>query len=71
MHACPHLVKGTAEREFPAFPVGILVRNKMKFWPGGVWGDPTKASPEKGAKIEQLVVDALERFVDAFENWQE
>lgn len=71
MHACPHLVKGTAEREFPSFPVGILVRDKMKFWPGGVWGDPTKASPEKGAKIEQLVVDALERFVDAFENWQE
>lgn len=71
MHACPHLVKGTAGREFPSFPVGILVRNKRKFWPGGVWGDPTKASPEKGAKIEQLVVDALERFVDAFENWQE
>jgi creatinine amidohydrolase/Fe(II)-dependent formamide hydrolase-like protein len=36
-----------------------------------VWGDPTKATAGKGAQIEQLVVDALERFVNKFENWQE
>lgn len=71
MYSHPQLVKGEAAREFPSFPMGILVRNKQKYWPGGVWGDPTKASVEKGRKIEQLVVDALERFVYNFEKWQE
>ncbi|HEY5675098.1 MAG TPA: creatininase family protein [Malonomonas sp.] len=67
----PLLVKGTAPREFPGFPTGILVRNKQKYWPGGVWGDPTKASAEKGAEIERLVVAALSELVERLENWQE
>lgn len=67
----PLLVKGTAPREFPGFPTGILVRNKLKYWPGGVWGDPTKASAEKGAEIERLVVAALSELVERLENWQE
>lgn len=71
LYSHPELVKGTAQREFPSFPMGILVRNKRKYWPGGVWGDPGKATAEKGGKIEQLVVDALERFVEQFEQWQE
>jgi creatinine amidohydrolase len=71
LHSHPQLVRGTAEREYPEFPVGILVRNKRKFWPGGVWGDPTKASAEKGKALEDLVVDALDRFVSRLEEWQE
>ncbi|MEZ4485127.1 MAG: creatininase family protein [Syntrophotaleaceae bacterium] len=67
----PHLVKGDAEREYPTFPMGILVRDKRKFWPGGVWGDPTKATEDKGRRLEQLVVDALDRFVAKLEQWQE
>ena len=42
MHSHPQLVTGTGEREFPKFPLGILVRNKRKYWENGVWGDPTK-----------------------------
>jgi creatinine amidohydrolase len=71
MNSHPHLVKGCAPREFPSFPQGILVRCKTKFWPGGVWGDPTKASAEKGAKIEDLVVKKLDEFIDRFEAWDE
>lgn len=67
LHAHPHLVKGEGRCEYPSFPAGILVRDKQKYWPGGVWGDPSKASAEKGAKIEQLVVDALARVVDLLE----
>jgi len=63
LYSHPHLVKGEAQMEFPTFPMGMLVRNKQKYWPGGVWGDPTKATADKGAKIE--------RFVDKFESWQE
>ena len=71
LHSHPHLVKGTALREFPDFPAGILVRNKQKYWPGGVWGDPGKATAEKGAELEKLIVQQLSQFVDKFEVWQE
>lgn len=59
MHSHPHLVKGTAPAEYPSFPAGILVRDKRRYWPGGVWGDPGKASAEKGALIEEAVVGGL------------
>ncbi len=71
LHSHPHLVKGTAAAEYPSFPAGILVRNKKKYWPGGVWGDPGKASAEKGAQIEGLVIEKLVEFIDCFEAWQE
>jgi creatinine amidohydrolase len=69
--AHPELVKGTAPAEWPTFPKFILARQKRKFWPGGVWGDPGGATREKGHKILQqevkLLVDlvkTLERFED-------
>lgn len=71
LHTHPHLVKGTAEREFPAFPPWILVRNKRKYWPNGVWGDPTKASPEKGRLMEELVVNKIVALVRALEDFQD
>ena len=71
LHSHPALVRGEAEREYPSFPTGILVRNKRRFWPGGVWGDPGKASAEKGERLEQAVVDALERLVAQLEQWRE
>ena len=63
MHSHPHLVQGTASEEYPDFPVGILVRDKRKYWPGGVWGDPSKATVAKGALLEQLVVDRVVELV--------
>lgn len=71
LHSHPHLVKGRAPREFPDFPCGILVRNKQKYWPGGVWGDPGKASAEKGKELERLVVAALEKQIEQLENFSE
>lgn len=67
LHRYPHLVKGTATAEFPTFPVGILARDKRRFWPGGVWGDPGKATAEKGTRIEELVVSALYRLLEELE----
>jgi creatinine amidohydrolase len=71
LHSHPRLVQGTAPSERPRFPTGILVRNKRLFWSGGVWGDPGKASAEKGERLEKAVVDALERLVDRLEGWRE
>lgn len=67
LHSHPHLVKGTAPREFPEFPKGILVRDKVRYWPGGVWGDPGKASAEKGKRLEEAVVVALEALITRLE----
>jgi len=47
----PELVTGTSSREFPEFPKFIIVRDKLRYWPGGVWGDPSKASKAKGQRI--------------------
>lgn len=63
----PHLVKGTSPRETPSFPEGILVRDKLAYWPGGVWGDPEKASSVKGSVIEDLVIAALCRLIEQLE----
>lgn len=71
LHLYPHLVKGTGQREFPNFPPGIIVRNKRKFWANGVWGDPTKATPEKGCRINELVVRKLVEFIESFNNFTE
>ncbi|GLI38909.1 creatininase family protein [Geobacter hydrogenophilus] len=71
LHTHPHLVKGAGEREFPSFPMGILVRNKRKYWPNGVWGDPTKATAEKGKRLEELVAKKIVELVAALEQFQE
>ncbi len=63
MHSHPQLVQGSAPEEYPSFPVGILVRDKRRYWPGGVWGNPSKASAEKGAKIEALVAGKVAELV--------
>lgn len=72
MHSHPHLVKGSAVKEFPTFPAsGILVRNKRKYWINGVWGDPTKATVEKGVRIEALVVEKLISLIHQIETFHE
>jgi len=63
MHSNPDLVKGEAPAEYPSFPAGILVRDKRLYWPGGVWGDPGKATAEKGALIEGVVVEGLLKLI--------
>lgn len=59
LHFAPHLVKGRAAEEYPDFPKHILVRDKRRYWPGGVWGDPGAASPEKGGALLEAAARAL------------
>jgi len=59
LYSHPLLVKGTSPAEYPTFPQGILVRDKQKYWPGGVWGDPSKASSAKGKLLLQRMTDKL------------
>ena len=67
----PELVKGRAAKEYPAFPRPILVRDKRKYWPGGVWGDPSKASRDKGEKMILLAVDKVIDLIKKMESYKE
>jgi creatinine amidohydrolase len=57
MAAYPGLVRGRAPAEWPNFPKYRLVRDKRRYWPGGVWGDPTAADAAQGDEI--LAAEAL------------
>jgi creatinine amidohydrolase len=63
--AHPQLVQGTAQAEWPNFPKFILVRDKRRYWPGGVWGDPSKASAAQGEEILQREAERLALVIAA------
>ncbi|MEW5722593.1 MAG: creatininase family protein [Thermodesulfobacteriota bacterium] len=71
LHLAPHLVRGTSPREFPGFPAPILVRNKTRFWPGGVWGDPGAADETKGGELFRRGVRALVELVRRLNDFEE
>lgn len=67
----PELVQGSSPEEYPDFPRFILVRNKQAYWQHGVWGNPGKASRDKGEKYCRLTADALRVFIQQFEGFME
>lgn len=62
--AYPHLVQGRAPAEWPAFPKYVLVRDKRRYWPGGVWGDPAPATAAQGEAILAAEVARLLALLD-------
>jgi creatinine amidohydrolase len=67
MHLRPELVQGTAPAEWPTFPHARLVRDKRRYWPGGVWGDPGKATPEKGRRLVEIAAERVAALVRELE----
>ncbi len=65
----PELVQGTAPAEWPAFPKYILTRQKRRYWPGGVWGDPGPATAAQGLKILEYEVNGLLTVIQHLENF--
>jgi creatinine amidohydrolase len=63
----PDLVKGTAAPEWPEFPKYVLVRDKRRRWPGGVWGDPGRASGAQGEEILEAEVQRLSEVIAMLE----
>jgi creatinine amidohydrolase len=69
MYIKPHLVRGTSPAEFPTFPEPILAKDRRRYWPGGVWGDPGKGRVDKGKRLTEFCVERigdLVRRVEAF-----
>lgn len=67
LHLAPGLVNGRAKEEYPAFPKPLVVKDKLKYWPGAVWGDPAKATKEKGERLFRLMTAKLEEVIRAVE----
>jgi creatinine amidohydrolase len=63
--AHPKLVKGSAPAEWPGFPKYELVRDKRRYWPGGVWGDPGRATAAQGEEILAAETLRLVQLIDA------
>ena len=70
MHVRPDLVKDLPESFFPQMPQYFLARNKKKYWPSGIWGDPKKASPEKGKQIFDIAVEKIVQLKQEFEKFE-
>jgi creatinine amidohydrolase len=64
LYLAPHLVKGRSPEEYPKIPKPFVVRDKIKYWPGGVWGDPGKASVEKGKKAVVRMAEAIGAIIN-------
>jgi creatinine amidohydrolase len=67
LHLAPKLVKGRAEEGYPRHPRPFIVKDKLKYWPGGVWGNPGKASVEKGEKAISLIADKVVEIIGEME----
>jgi creatinine amidohydrolase len=65
--AYPHLVKGSAPDEWPHFPKYLLVRDKRRYWPGGVWGNPGPATAAQGEEILAAEAVRLAKVINELE----
>jgi len=67
LYLAPELVKGSSREEYPAFPKPFVVKDKFKYWRGGVWGDPSKADRDKGKKVADLIVKKIIELIELAE----
>ena len=70
LYSKPHLVKESRESSYPQIPDHFLVRDKRKYWPTGVWGDPTKANAEKGKIVFDVAVNKIADLKNAIEKFK-
>ncbi len=67
LYLAPELVKGRSREEYPRLSKPFIVKNKLNVWPGGVWGNPQKATKEKGEKAAQLIIKKIVDIIDRIE----
>src|SRR4030067_1789403 len=57
LYLASDLVKGRAREEYPQLPSPFIIKDKLKHWKGGVWGNPSKATKEKGKRLFYMAVE--------------
>jgi creatinine amidohydrolase len=63
----PELVKGRSKEDYPELPKPFIVKDKVKYWRSGVWGNPARASKEKGEKAIKLIVEKIVDIIEQVE----
>jgi creatinine amidohydrolase len=63
----PELVKGKGKKERPKVPRPFVVKDKQKYWPGAVDGDPTKATTKKGERFFKVMAKGVIKLIDKIE----
>ncbi|PMP69191.1 MAG: creatininase [Thermodesulfobacterium geofontis] len=64
----PELVKEGAFEDYPNFPKFRVVADKKKYWSSGIWGNPLKASKEKGKFLANKLVEILVKEIKDLES---
>jgi creatinine amidohydrolase len=64
LYLAPELVKGRSKEDYPKLPKPFVVKDKIRYWRSGVWGDPAKASREKGDRAVKLIVKKIVGIID-------
>ncbi|MCD6319108.1 MAG: creatininase family protein [Candidatus Desulfofervidaceae bacterium] len=60
----PQWVKEFPKEDYPYFPKFLLVKEKRKYWPTGIWGNPQAASREKGERFFHYLLGKLIKVVE-------
>jgi creatinine amidohydrolase len=63
MQLRPELVKGRPRKAKARPPKYLIVHDPERFIPRGIWGDPSKATAEKGKKVEDYVFKELVKLI--------
>lgn len=67
LNLAPSLVRGTSPEEYPRLPAPFIGREKRGYWPGGVWGNPGRATPDKGERLFARSTDRMVELIRAME----
>ena len=68
MHINPDLIKAKGASFYPEMPRFEIVAHPEEYFPNGVHGDPTKANASKGERINQYIIEEVEKLVTAMKN---
>jgi len=71
MSIAPELVSNPPKADAPAFPRSMVVRDTRKYWKTGVWGNPQKASVDKGHRMMEILAKNLEKLVTDINSFEE
>lgn len=67
LRLAPELVKGRSAEEYPSFTRPLIIADKQSQWPGAVWGNPEKATAEKGSELFNVMVEKVLEILKTME----
>ncbi|MBN1881839.1 MAG: creatininase family protein [Deltaproteobacteria bacterium] len=63
MSIVPELVGDPPKADAPVFPRSMVVKDTRTYWKSGVWGNPQKATADKGRRMMEILAKNLETLV--------